>query len=170
MSMDITPRMASAAISTLAQFVQERQLAVEQRKIGTTVEAVKLMNQLFQLKEELQTRAKSPIEKLYDVLRFTSIPNLMDGEEITNLGVEGVGKAHLQDDVQIKVEDKKALKEWLVNEDLEDMITESVNAQTLAAFVRRRIVEAAEKKKMPVLPGTDIITIKPIVRAVIVRG
>jgi hypothetical protein len=170
LSFEITPRMASAACSTLAQFVQERQLAVEQRKIGTTVDAVRLMDQLFHLKEEIQERGKSPIEKLYDTMRFTVIPNLMDGEEITNLGVEKIGRVHLQDDVSVKVTDKEGLKTWLVKNDLEDMITESVHAQTLSAFVRRRITEAAEKKKVADLPSDQIITIKPIVRAVITRG
>lgn len=166
----ITPRMVSAAISTIAQFAEERKDAIERRKIGTAVEAVKMMDQLYQAKEELQKRAKSPIEALYDTVRFTAIPNLMEGEDLTNLGVEGIGRCHLQDDVTVKVEDKVLLHRWLTNNDLEDMITESVNAGTLAAFVRRRIVEAADKKEDVDLPDDSILTIKPIVRAVIVRG
>lgn len=166
-----TPKRAANAVTFLAGYVQERALAVEKGQITTTADAVRLMDELFHLKEDLAARAKSPVEKLYDILRFTVIPNLMDGEGLTNIGVEHIGKVHLQDDVSVTVENKDGLRDWLTENQLEDMITESVNAQTLAAFVRRRIREAAEKKETePDLPSGKIIKIKPIVRAVITRG
>lgn len=173
---EITPRRAAAAIRCLADYVQEREQAVAKGKMTDTVGAIKMMNEIDLFTTELATRAKTPAEKLYDTLRFTTVPNLMDGNDMTSLGVEEVGKVHLQDDVTVKQEDKGALKAWLVERELEDMITEQINAQTLAAFVRRRIREAAEqsaklKKNIPPdLPGEKIVTIKPIVRAVITRG
>jgi hypothetical protein len=167
---EVTHRKAQAAVTTLFKYVEERRLAVERGLITSPVEAIKLMSDMNFFKEDLADRAKTPAEKLYDTLRFTTIPNAMDGEDMTTLGVEGVGKVHLQDDVTVKTEDKQALIEWLTKNQLEDMIIEQVNAQTLAAFVRRRIREAGEKKQVAVLPGEKIITIKPIVRAVITRG
>ena len=168
--LEITPRMASAAINKLFAYVEERKQAVEKGKITEYADAIRLMNELDLFTSELAQRAKTPGEKLYDTLRFTTVPNLMDGDGITSIGVEGVGKVHLQDDVSVKTEDKTALMAWLTDNGLEDLITEQVNAQTLAAFVRRRIKEAGEKKQAPVLPDEKILTIKPIVRAVITRG
>lgn len=167
---EITPRRAAAALKCLRDYVQERQAAVEKGKLTNVVDAIKLMSEIQLFTVSMAELAKSPAEKLYDTLRFTTVPNNMDGEDMTTIGVEGVGKIHLQDDVTVKQEDKGALKAWLVERELEDMITEQINAQTLAAFVRRRIKEAAEKKKAADLPGDKIITIKPIVRAVITRG
>lgn len=167
---EITPRMASAAINKLFAYVEERKKAVEKGLITDPMEAIRLQSEIDLFTSEIAARAKTPGEKLYDTLRFTTVPNLMDGDGITTIGVEGVGKVHLQDDVSVKTEDKPALMAWLTENDLEDMITEQVNAQTLAAFVRRRIKEAGEKKQAPVLPGEKIITIKPLVRAVITRG
>lgn len=175
-SYEVPLRTAQRAVTAIANYVQERKLAIEKGLITDYTEAIRLMNELDLFTTDLATRAKTPAEKVYDTLRFTSIPNLMDGDGITNIGVEGVGKVHLQDDVSVKTEDKTALMAWLTGNELEDMITEQVNAQTLAAFVRRRIREAAEqsakskKPVVPVLPGDNIITIKPLVRAVIVRG
>lgn len=173
---EVTPRRAAAAIKCLTDYVQEREQAVAKGKIDDSVTAIKLMNEIDLFTTNLATLAKTPAEKLYDTLRFTTIPNLMDGDDITSLGVELVGVVHLQDDVTVKQEDKPALFKWLIAQELEDMITEQVNAQTLAAFVRRRIREASElsaktkKHVSPVLPGEKIITVKPIVRAVITRG
>src|SRR5688572_22786722 len=160
---EVSPRRAAAAIRCLADYVQERQLAVEKGQITDTITAIKLMSELQFFKEDLAARAKTPAEKLYDTLRFTTVPNCMDGDDITSLGVEAVGKIHLQDDVTVKVEDKPALHAWLVDNELEDIITEQVNAQTLAALVRRRIKDP----KLGALPDEKIVTVKPIVRAVI---
>jgi hypothetical protein len=167
---EVPLRKAQAAVTVLFRYVEERKQAVEKEKITNPTDAVKLMSELYFLKEELADRAKSPLEKLYDTLRFTTVPNVMDGQDLTTLGVEGVGKVHLQDDVTVKTEDKEALFKWLTDHELEDMITEQVNAQTLAAFVRKRIREAAEKKEIADLPSEKVITIKPIVRAVINRS
>lgn len=172
---EVTPRRAAAAIRCLADYVQERQQAVEKGQLTDSVAAIKLMNEIDLFTSDLAARAKTPAEKLYDALRFTTVPNCMDGEDITSLGVEAVGKVHLQDDVSVKTVDKGALFKWLTDNGLEDMITEQVNAQTLAAFVRNRIKSAgkaktAEERAQFLLPDEKIITVKPLVRAVINRG
>lgn len=163
----VSPQSASAAIDLLRRYVEERAalLRPDAPKLLTEApEAVRMMDALYKFKEELAELVKSPAEKAYDTLRFSIVPGLMDGEGLTHVGVEGVGRVNLQDDVQVKVISKDGLHEWLTENDLEDMIVESVNAQTLAAFVRRRTKAAQE------LPGEDIISVKPVVRAVITRG
>lgn len=175
-ALTVSPDEMKAAMRTLSLYVAERHSLVEFKKITDVPEAVRLMDAMFQFKEELAKMVKSPAEKVYDMIRFSMLPNIMDGEGITSMGVEDVGRVNLQDDVSVKVLDKDGLKTWLVERELEDMITEVVNAQTLAAFVRRRMKAVGEKpgdEKVQAdneLPTNVIIEIKPVVRAVITRS
>lgn len=104
--------------------------------------------------------------KMYDRIRFTQLPDSMTDAEIANISVEGIGRVSLTDDMAVTVADKVALLAWLEENGLEDLVTESVNAQTLTAFVKRRIREAAATKKPPELP-MEILTIRPFTRATI---
>lgn len=162
----VAPEQAEACIAMLQLYVAERAALLEipdgasHCAIAKSGEAIRLMSALYHFKEAIADRVKSPAEKAYDGLRFTVIPNLMDGEDLTSCTIEGIGRINLQDDVQVKVLDSQKMQGWLIEEGFEDLIKTTVNAQTLAAFVRRR-VKADED-----LP-TDLLEIKPIVRAVI---
>lgn len=172
---EISPRRAAAAITCLSNYIQERKIAVEKGLITSSVEAIHLMNEIDLFTDDLSIRAKTLAEGLYNTLRFTTVPNNMDGEGVTTMGVEEVGRVHLQDDISVKTEDKPGLFKWLIANELEDLITQQVNAQTLAATLRRRIKAANEAKTEAErakhsLPDAKIVTVKPIVRAVITRG
>lgn len=164
----IKPAELTDAINTLAAWINERRaLLVLDEKTGTckvtsAIQAVQFMDALYRTKEQVQELFKTPLEAAYDTLRFTIVPKLMTDEEISSVNVAGVGRVNLQDDVQVKVLNQLGLRDWLVANDLEDMIKPTVNAQTLAAFVRRRIKDGTE------LPGD--VEVKPIVRAVITRA
>lgn len=163
----ISPQNAAGAMEILRKYIEERSALLRPNspvKLEEVTEAAKLMDALYKFKEELAAQVKSPAEKAYDTIRFSVIPGLMDGDGINQIGIEGIGRINLQDDVNVKVISKEKLHEWLTENDMEDMITESVNAQTLTAFVRRRTKAAQD------LPGDDIIAVKPVVRAVITRG
>ena len=173
--MKISPNEAACAIALLGRYVNERLVAlglgsgdqdtpVTDHHLDSTVEAVRMMDELYTVKEEMQKQAKSPLEKGYDYLRFTIVPKLMETDDVTSLTVAGVGRVNLMDDVQVRVASKERLQEWLVEHDLEDMIQQTVHAQTLTAFVRRRVKEAGE------LPPETVITYKPITRAQITRS
>jgi predicted regulator of amino acid metabolism with ACT domain len=153
---------ADKAIALLMRYVAERQAVADRKAVTDVTEAIKFMDNLYQFKEQLQKLVKSPVEKLYDAFRFTVIPNIMDEQDIVSMTVEKVGRCNLQDDVQVKVEDKDALHEWLVDEELEDMISETVNSQTLTSCVRQRIKEG---KDIP-----SCLKVSPVVRAVITRS
>lgn len=155
---------AARAMETLAAYVAERaQLLDPEAKVKMpAVHAVHLMDTLYRFKEDLQNLVKTPVEKAYDFLRFTVIPNLMDAEGTTSLTVAGVGRVNLQDDVQVKTLDPDQLRTWLTDNDLEDMIKPTVNAQTLAAWVRQRV---REEKDVPAC-----LEVRPIVRATITRA
>ncbi len=180
----ISPLSAASAVAILRDYVAERAAILDPDhkgiKISEAADAIRMMDALYKFKEEFQDTIKSPVEKAYDSLRFSVIPNLMDDEGLTTVGVEGVGRTSLQDDVQCKVVDADELKSWLIAEDKEDMIKETVNAQTLAAFVRARLKavaalkgktsEEVDEHMKKLLPSTEVLTVKPIVRAVITRG
>lgn len=161
----VSPDKVTAAIAVLRQYLEERSALLvlngDSCSITSAVEAVHLMDAIWRFKEELQT-VKSPAEAAYDTLRFTVVPKLMDTEGIPSVTVAGVGRVNLQDDVQVKVTDQGKLRDWLVENEFEDMIKPTVNAATLSAFVRRRLKEALD------LP--EAIDVKPIVRAVITRA
>lgn len=161
----IHPNQAQEAMKVLEAYVIERaELAADRPRLGDTVHAIQLMDSLFRFKEEIADRIKSPTEKAYDMLRFNVVPEFMTDEDITNITVDGVGRCNVQDDVQVKVEDKPKLFAWLIENEKEDMIVESVNAQTLTAFVRQRMKAGEE------LPDGDIIKVTPVVRAAITRS
>lgn len=162
----VAPEQAEACLAMLQLYVAERAKLLEIEdgkshcKIDKSNEAIRLMSALHAFKEEVARRVKSPAEAAYDCLRFTIIPNLMDGEDLTSCTIDGIGRINLQDDVSVKVLDPMKLQAWLIENNFEDIIKSTVNAQTLAAFVRRR-VKADED-----LP-TELLEIKPLVRAVI---
>ncbi len=174
----ISPQKAEEAIAVLAQYVLERAKMVEDGKLKTVQEAVRMQGSIDRFKDEVADRVKSPAEALYNRLRFTTVPNLMDDEGIETIGVEGVGRVHLEDDISVKVESKEGLNEWLTANGLEDLIKETVNAQTLAASMRQRIKDNAKRVKemqgtdidpsalLP-MPPAEVCSIKPLVRAVI---
>lgn len=154
------------AIAYLASYVVHLAETVENKDKLDPVSAVKLMDQLYNLKEMIAERIKSPTEKAYDMARFTIVPELMANADMTAVSVDGIGRCNLQDDINASVakENKEAFQQWLIDNELEDMITRSVNAQTLAAWVRKRIKDP----KLGELP-TELIKITPFTRAVITR-
>lgn len=164
--LQIHPSKATLAIKLLNEYVMERIKIVEDKKIVDLTDAVKLMDAIHLFTETIGTLVKSPAEILYNTLRFTIVPTLADDAGVETIGVMGVGKMHLQDDISCKVEDKEKLYKWLTDNELEDLITEQVNAQTLAATMRARIKADPPKS----LPPVEVLKITPVVRAVIKRG
>jgi hypothetical protein len=142
-------------------------------KALTPMSALRLMNAVYHYKDLVSDFVKSPIEKIYDVLRFTVVPEVFADNDITTLTLEGVGRCNIMDDITVtmngdnkeeKEAHKQAFYDWLRQNELEDLITQTVNAQTLAAFVRRQI-QSKDGLKLPY----DHIEVKPVTRAQITR-
>lgn len=181
----ITPEKAAEAIMLLQQYVEERIALVEKGTIKDPATAVKMMAAVQDFNTEVAKRIKSPSEGLYNTLRFTTVPTAFDENDTTKLGVDGIGTCRLQDDIQVKVQDSVALHKWLTDNGLEDIIVETVNAQTLAAQMRARIKENAENTARAMKAGTtdpaklqeiqldmppaEVVSITPVVRAQITR-
>lgn len=140
----------------------------------TPMAALRLMDQVFRHKELVADHIKSPLEKIYDILRFTVVPEVFADHETTTLTLEGIGRCNVLDDIAVSIvgEDKgekeahkQEFHKWLIANELEDMITQTVNAQTLAAFVRRQL-QNREGLKLPM----EHLKINPVTRAQITRS
>lgn len=145
-----------------------------EKKTLTPMMALKLMDLVFRHKEIVSDMIKSPLEKLYDILRFTVVPEVFADNEITTLTLEGIGRCNIMDDISVtmmgdnkeeKEIHKQAFYQWLRDNEMEDIITQTVNAQTLAAFVRRQI-QSQDGLKLPY----DDIKVTPVTRAQITRS
>ena len=165
----VAPRDVAKALATLAEYVDERAKVITDGKLKDVLAAARLMHALDTFTEEVQKLIKAPAELAYNHIRFTVLPNLMDDDGVTSIGVDGVGRVNLQDDIAVKVLDKDLLRDWLKEQGSEDIIKETVNAQTLAAFIRERMRTAAAEKRLAVLPADTIMTVKPLTRAVITK-
>lgn len=156
-----------AAIDYLHRYVLDcERRARNEAKTLTPTDALKLMDETHKFKERVAEMVKSPIEKVYDILRFTVVPEVFNDNDVTALSLEGIGRCNLIDDISVSVikEQKEAFQTWLIEHEFEDLISQTVNAQTLAAFLRRQM--AAEDG---VIPPADMVRITPVTRAQITR-
>lgn len=181
----VTPEDAAKAIMTLQSYVTERAALIDKGTIKDPTTAVKMMAAIQDFNGEIAKRIKGPGEALYNHIRFTTVPTAFDEHDTTKIGVDGIGTCRLQDDIQVKVADQTALHTWLTANGLEDIIVETVNAQTLAAQLRARIkanadtvakamkagtTDPAELQKLQQeMPPAEIVAITPVVRAQITR-
>ena len=113
-------------------------------------------NQLVAMMLELQSQhaqAKVEAARAWDhvcMLTRTIIPERMDNDQIQNITVilpDGTKKQLLcMDKVSVKTppDNKGALWEWLRQHDAGEIITETVNSSTLAAFVREQMSQGEE--------------------------
>lgn len=166
----IHPERAHEALELLAAFIAERaEVAKDKARMGNSVGAIKIMDAIKKMAEAVNDRVKAPLEELYNLLRFNVVPSFMEDEEITKISVEDVGRVNVLDDLRLSVKDRKALNDWLIENDLEDMITSTVNAQTLTAFFRNRVKEGKLQDGTG-LPKAEIVEMTPFVRAQITKG
>jgi hypothetical protein len=99
-----------------------------------------------------------------DDLRLKQIPEMMDQLEVKNATFEGIGRVQLASDLycSTKAGQKDAAMTWLRDMGLDDMISETYNATSMKALVRRLIVEGAE------IP--ECLNVTPFIRASIVKA
>ena len=122
------------------------------------------MKDLQRRKEELETQL-STINGDLDNLRLREIPTLMESLEVKNATFEGVGRVQLASDLYASTREgkKDTAMQWLRDCGYEGMITETYNASSLKALLRRLMVEGAE------IPD-DIFNVTPFIRASVVKA
>ena len=131
----------SSALHLLNQF--NRDNIEPQIKEMSAVEMARFMNELMQAHEQAD-ELKSTIGKVYDWVRTGMLPEKMDEEGIDLLRVDGVGRVSLTSDINVSVVDKDESFKWLEESGHSDMITETVNASSLKALLRRLIRDGKE--------------------------
>jgi hypothetical protein len=152
-------------LASLGEIIVSAGMHVDKlREEGNVEGLVKSMARIKQLGNQLKaiTSAQSA---LLDRIRFSHLPDLFDEKGIEKITVADVGTCYLSDDIQVTVLDKDGLKQWLIDNLLEDMIQDSVNAQTLAAFIRaqNKLKPEEGRKDVP----SEIVETRPFTRAAI---
>jgi hypothetical protein len=128
------------------------------------VQLVKLMDETRGAIEKVQI-VKSALEMLYSRVRFSLLPDAMTESDIENFRVDGIGQCYLQDDVSVTILNREGAKDWFIKHELEDLVTETINSSTLAAYVRRTIKEKGALPKAL----AKMLKVKPVTRAVITK-
>lgn len=161
-------------IECLRRYVQHIEtLARNDKKDLTPQQAMKLMNLIYKFTKLVGENVKSPAEKVHDILRFTVVPEIFSDNDTTSLVLEGIGRCNIMDDISLVVNgeskeekdaNRQALYQWFIESGFEDLLTQTINAQSMAAWYRKQLQE-----KDGVLPPADLVTVKPITRAQITR-
>jgi len=131
--------------------------------LNTLRELCVKMQDLQRQKEELDETAKA-LNTQIDILRLKEIPEMMDQMEVRNVTFQGIGRIQLAADLycSTKAGQKDAAMLWLRDMGLDDMISETYNATSMKALVRRLMVDGAE------LP--ECLNVQPFIRASIVKA
>jgi hypothetical protein len=127
------------------------------------VNLVMEMDDVRKQKESLEETLKG-VNETFDFLRITKIPTVMNDENIDRISVKGVGRVSITADmhVSIKADKKDDFYQWLRDNGRTDLISETVNASTLKASVKKMFKEGE-------IPPEDLLNISPFERASITK-
>lgn len=111
------------------------------------------------------TEAKGRLQRAFDRIRLGLLPEAMaalDGG-VRTINVEGLGRIGLTSDMYVSVlsADQQRLQVWLVENNFEDLIKETVNSSTLKAWAVKRFKEG---KEIP-----EFVKLTPFTRATITK-
>lgn len=108
---------------------------------------------------------KSALQKHYDFLTMTIVPERMDDEGIETLKIKDVGRLQMASDIRCScpAANRKQLEEWMRNNGHVAMITSTVNSSTLKAFVKEQMKENGNYP-------SDLLKVEPFSRATVVKA
>ena len=131
--------------------------------LNTLRELCAKMQGLQTEKETLEESLKTTNAAIDD-LRLKQIPEMMDQIEVRNATFPGIVRIHLAADLycSTKAGQKDAAMQWLRDMEMDGMISETYNASSMKALVRRLIEQGAE------IP--DCLNVSPFIRASIVKA
>lgn len=153
-------------LTNLLKIVQQLAIEAESKVIDEQMDAVATARLLRTYRDanDLADSIKKHIGSIYDYIRVVKMPGKMDDEGIDSpFNVSGVGRIVLTDDIRVNVLDKSAEYEWLEANGHGNLVTETVNAASLAALLRRYLRDG---KTVP----ESVFKITPFIRASIVGG
>ena len=126
-----------------------------------------LCEQMVQLERERDALQDQLAEntKALDALRLGKIPDFMTEQGIKNATFDGLGRVQLASDIYASTRSgqKEAAMQWLRDCGYDGMISETYNASSLKALLRRMI---ADGNPTP----DDLFSVVPFIRASIVKG
>lgn len=131
--------------------------------LNTLRELCAKMQGLQTEKETLEESLKTTNAAIDD-LRLKQIPEMMGQIEVRNATFPGIGRIQLAADLycSTKAGQKDAAMQWLRDMEMDGMISETYNASSMKALVRRLIEQGAE------IP--DCLNVSPFIRASIVKA
>lgn len=108
---------------------------------------------------------KTEIQKAYDFLSIDVLPERMDEEGIQTLKIKDVGRLQASSDIRCTVpaKNKQAVQDWLEEHGHGSMISATVNASTLKAFVKEMMKEGKEWPE-------ELLTVHLYSRATVVKA
>jgi hypothetical protein len=105
-----------------------------------------------QVKTEMEHYAgiKASLQQEFDALRKHIVPAKMEEMGIESVRIEGVGTLSLAVDAYCSTpaDKRQALMDWLESHNAGDLITTTVNASTLKAFMKEQATEGNELPDM----------------------
>jgi len=112
-----------------------------------------------------QGSEKTRLQKKYDFLSISVIPEVMDELGVETMKITGVGRLQVASDINCTVPsaNKEAVQQWLRDNGHESLVQETVNSSTFKAFIKERMKEGKEYPK-------DLIKVNPFSRATVVKG
>lgn len=114
---------------------------------------------------ELVGALKTELQKTHDFLSIDVLPDRMDEEGIQTLKIKNVGRLQTSSDIRCTVpaKNKDSLQDWLTEHGHGSMISPTVNASTLKAFVKEMMKEGKEWPE-------ELLNVHPYSRATVVKA
>ena len=88
---------------------------------------------------------------VFELLRKTHLPRLMEDMGITTAKIEGVGRIQVGQQVSAKQIDKQGLIEWLHQHNHDGLVAETINSSTLSSWMKQQIANGDP------IPDPDIV-------------
>lgn len=122
------------------------------------------MQELQAQKDALEAQL-SGVNNELDVLRRDKIPTLMESLGVRNATFEGVGRVQLASDLFASTREgqKQAAMQWLRDIGHDGMISETYNASSLKALLRRMMADGVDYPE-------ELFNVTPFIRASIVKA
>ena len=88
----------------------------------------------------------SGLKKERDYLKQEVLPEKMDADDLQTVNVKGVGRISVRQEMRCstKAEYKQPFQQWLRSIGADALITETVNASTMKAFIKERIQQGED--------------------------
>ncbi len=143
----------------------------------------RLQKLLQEFKADVEFLSETVIHNHLETVRKSVIPQLMESQDISSLNVKGLGRVELRPDLFVSIVKGQTIKgpeldgmgnpiegtetevdaqEWLCRNGLGDLVTETVNASSLKAAIKKKIEKGVEVPAalFKMTPTTQSVVVK----------